>query len=105
MLSSKRFTPSLADVGGYHSALTAYRTGDVDSIVRAFADASVRAVHNARALANDVEQLRAGWDERLTARKAPMRGNFSMRSLVDQSSPVSSQPLNSMYSNPMSTRL
>lgn len=38
----------LADVEGYHAALTAYRTGDLDPIVRAFADASLRAVHNAR---------------------------------------------------------
>ncbi|MGP9585625.1 Fic family protein [Micrococcaceae sp. AOP34-BR2-30] len=59
----------LADVEGYHAALTAYRTGDLDPIVRAFADASLRAVHNARQLVKDIDQIRAGWNERLTARK------------------------------------
>lgn len=59
----------LADVEGYHAALTAYRGGDVSPIVRAFADASLRAVGNARRLVADIDGIRAEWGERLTARR------------------------------------
>lgn len=59
----------LADVDGYHSALMAYRDGDVDPIVRAFADASHRAVGNARQLVADIDAIRATWDTTLTARR------------------------------------
>jgi Fic family protein len=59
----------LADVAGYHAALTAYREGDIDPIVQAFADASLRAVGNARRLVDEIDAVRAGWDSRLTARR------------------------------------
>ncbi|GAA2109694.1 Fic family protein [Kocuria atrinae] len=59
----------LADVEGYHVALTAYRAGDVEPIVRQFTDASRRAVNNARRLVADIEQIRLSWDERLKARR------------------------------------
>lgn len=58
----------LADVDGYHAALTAYRTGDVEPIVLRFAEASLRAVRNARQLVADIERIRQSWDERLHAR-------------------------------------
>nr|WP_221209647.1 Fic family protein [Leifsonia aquatica] len=59
----------LADVEGYHAALTAYRAGDVDPIILAFADASLRAVGNARQLVAEIDAVRADWDSRLTARR------------------------------------
>lgn len=59
----------LADLGGYHHALNAYRTGDVDPIIHAFATASLRAVHNARQLVEDIDAIRASWNQRLTARR------------------------------------
>lgn len=59
----------LADVDGYHRALTSYRDGDVGPIVLAFADASLRAVRNARELVAEVDSIRTSWDSRLTARK------------------------------------
>lgn len=59
----------LADVDGYHRALTAYRAGDPNPIVRAFADASFRAVHNSRQLVTDIDAIRSGWGTRLTARR------------------------------------
>ena len=59
----------LADVEGYHDALTAYRAGDVDPIVASFAAASLRAVRNARQLVADIDAIRASWDERLTVRR------------------------------------
>lgn len=59
----------LADVEGYHVALTAYRAGDVEPIVRQFTDASRRAVNNARRLVADIEHIRLSWDERLKARR------------------------------------
>lgn len=45
----------LADGEGYHEALTAYREGDVTSIVRAFANAALRAVSHTRQLAEEIE--------------------------------------------------
>jgi Fic family protein len=59
----------LADVDGYHGALDAYRDGDVDPIVAAFAAASLRAVRNARQLVAEIDAVRATWDDRLTARR------------------------------------
>jgi Fic family protein len=59
----------LADVEGYHAALTAYRAGQVDPIVEAFAAASLRAVANARQLVAEIDQIRARWEGRLTARR------------------------------------
>jgi len=60
----------LADVDGYHRALDAYRAGDVDPIVSAFAAASLRAVRNARELVNDIDAIRSSWNERLTVRRS-----------------------------------
>lgn len=59
----------LADVEGYHRALTSYREGDIGPIVLAFADASLRAVRNARELVAEVDAIRTGWASRLTARR------------------------------------
>jgi len=58
----------LADIGGYHQALTAYRAGDLELIVARFTEASVRAVGNARQLVAEIDQVRAGWKERVRAR-------------------------------------
>jgi Fic family protein len=58
----------LADVDGYHAALTAYRAGDVNPIIRALADASLRAVGNARELVRTIDGLRESWNSRLKAR-------------------------------------
>ena len=59
----------LADVEGYHAALTAYRSGDVNPIVGAFADASLRAVANARALVAEIDGIRQEWEGRLRVRR------------------------------------
>lgn len=58
----------LADVDGYHRALTAYRAGDPNLIVQAFADAAVRAVLNSRQLVADIDAIRDGWNQKLKAR-------------------------------------
>lgn len=59
----------LADVDGYHRALTAYRAGDVDPIVTAFVDASLRAVRNSRMLIAEIDTIQADWRTKLTARR------------------------------------
>lgn len=59
----------LADVEGYHAALTSYREGEVDPIIDVFADASLRAVNNARQLVREIEEVRAGWEQRLSVRR------------------------------------
>ncbi|MCS5729659.1 Fic family protein [Herbiconiux moechotypicola] len=60
----------LADVGGYHRALTAYREGDVSPIILAFAEASLRAVANSRELVADIDEIKDGWKQRLTVRRS-----------------------------------
>ncbi len=59
----------LADVEGYHGALSAYRAGEVDPIILMFANASLRAVHNARWLVEEIDVIRASWNKRLDARR------------------------------------
>jgi len=58
----------LADVVGYHRALTAYRAGDPEPIVACFTDASANAIVNARQLVTEIDGIRAGWQERVRAR-------------------------------------
>lgn len=60
----------MADIEGYHNALTAYRTGDVTPIVRAFANAALRAVSNTRQLVEEIEAIQGSWNTKLTARKS-----------------------------------
>lgn len=59
----------LAEVGGYHRALMAYREGRPEEIVQALSRAALRAVVNTRQLVEDIDGIREGWDERLTARR------------------------------------
>ncbi len=60
----------LADVEGYHRALTAYRDGDISPIIRAFANASLRAVANARELVAELDSIKAAWNDRLHVRRS-----------------------------------
>jgi Fic family protein len=55
----------LANTSAYFDALTAYRQGNLDPIVEQAADAAFAAVHNGRALADDVRQIEAEWAARL----------------------------------------
>ena len=59
----------LADIEGYHGALTAYRGGDVEPIVLAFAHAIARAIRNTRTLVAELDDVRASWEARLHARR------------------------------------
>jgi Fic family protein len=59
----------LTDVDGYHRALTSYRAGDIRPIVELTADASLRAIGNARKLVKDIRDVRESWNGRLTARR------------------------------------
>lgn len=59
----------LVDTGAYFDSLTAYRHGDPSTIVTLIADASFRAVANGRMLTTDLTAIRAGWAERITARR------------------------------------
>ena len=80
----------LADVEGYHAALTAYRAGDPNLIVRAFASAAFRAVSNSRELVSDIDAIRASWNDRLTARRDSSAWRlldiFSSRPVLDSAS-------------------
>lgn len=58
----------LADVDGYHAALTAYRAGNLEPIVARFAEASLHAVVNARQLVSDIDEIAADWRDRVKAR-------------------------------------
>lgn len=59
----------LADVTGYHNALTAYREGDIAPILQAFTSAAFRAVTNSRELVSEITAIRASWNDTLKARR------------------------------------
>ncbi|AKU19113.1 hypothetical protein VV02_19380 [Luteipulveratus mongoliensis] len=58
----------LADKERYIAALTAYRQGRVEPIVRVFADAALHAVRNGTLLAEELRALVDTWRTRLTVR-------------------------------------
>jgi Fic family protein len=60
----------LADVDAYFDALTAYRSGDVDHLVRALADATLLAASEATTSALALEALPSEWRTRMTVRRA-----------------------------------
>jgi len=59
----------LADTSAYFHALTDYREGYVETIIRQFINASFRAIGNGRALVNHLEQVYEEWSEKLPARR------------------------------------
>lgn len=58
----------LHDRAAYVSALDAYRAGEVDPIVTAFALASLRAVEHGRTMWHRLDEVRAGWRRTVAAR-------------------------------------
>ena len=58
----------LRDTGGYFDSLGAYRAGDVEPIVRAFAQASRDAIVNGRQLVAELTRVRAAWQDSTSAR-------------------------------------
>lgn len=59
----------LTDTAAYFRALTAYRDGDVEPIVRQFVNASFHAVGNGRLLVEDLDAIYQSWAERLSSRR------------------------------------
>lgn len=59
----------LTDTSGYFQALTDYREGYVETIIRQFINASFRAINNGRALVDDLENVYGRWSEKLPARR------------------------------------
>ncbi len=59
----------LSDTEAYFEALTAYREGDADLIVRRFCEAAFRALDNGERLIRDLTAIRASWHDRLAARR------------------------------------
>jgi Fic family protein len=59
----------LAEVDGYFDALTRYREGEPFAIVEAFGAAAFQAIANGRRLVDDLHAIRAGWQERVRARR------------------------------------
>jgi Fic family protein len=58
----------LRDTRGYFDALTDYRAGNIEPIVRAFAQASADAIVNGRQLVADLTAIRADWENITSAR-------------------------------------
>lgn len=58
----------LQDRDGYLDALDAYRDGSLEPIVSAFALSSLRSVQHARTMWSRLDEIKAGWSERLTLR-------------------------------------
>lgn len=59
----------LANTSAYFDALTAYRSGDLITIVELVSQAAFRAVANGRTLARDLGEIREQWSTRITARR------------------------------------
>lgn len=59
----------LVDTSAYFDALGTYRDGDPAPIVHRLADASFVAIGNGRRLVSDLRRIRAGWDDRVRARR------------------------------------
>jgi Fic family protein len=59
----------LSKTDAYFDALTAYRRGDPEPIVAMMSHAAFAAVNNGRHLVADLQEVRAGWDDRITARR------------------------------------
>lgn len=59
----------LTDTAAYFDALTAYRDGDVEPIVRQLVGASFRAVDNGRHLVADLERIHQDWSDALPSRR------------------------------------
>jgi Fic family protein len=58
----------LTDTDSYFAALTAYREGNPAPIVRRVSEAAVAAVVNGRQLVSELHAVRAGWNDKITAR-------------------------------------
>lgn len=59
----------LTDTPAYFAALDRYREGDPAAIVAAFARAAFASAANGRRLVAQLDEVRAAWDERITARR------------------------------------
>ncbi len=59
----------LADTSAYFRALTDYREGRIEPIVRQFSNASFRAVSNGRQLVDELDGIFQSWTERLPSRR------------------------------------
>jgi Fic family protein len=59
----------LTDTAGYVRALTDYRRGDIEPIIRLVAEASFEAIGNARELVDEISSIRARWRTAVTARR------------------------------------
>ena len=59
----------LTDTDAYFDALTDYRAGDPVPIIERVARASFAAVDNGRQLVAELRTVRAGWNERIRARR------------------------------------
>lgn len=58
----------LVDTSAYFAALTSYREGDAAPIVERFSQATVLAIANGRRLVADLRDIRATWNDVITAR-------------------------------------
>lgn len=77
LLRSKRVTRNvtipvsaglLINLDSYFDALTDYRLGNPEPIVRLMAEASFSSITNGRMLVSDLRSIRRAWDERIQAR-------------------------------------
>jgi Fic family protein len=69
----------LTDTAGYFAALTCYRDGDMEPIVRGVARAALLGVASGQELVADLREIRASWDDALTG----LRSDAGARRLAD----------------------
>lgn len=61
----------LANTSAYFDALTSYRSGEIEPIVEALADATFAAIENGGTLIDDLSRIAADWRDRVKVRKDP----------------------------------
>ena len=59
----------LTDTTAYFASLTAYREGNPEAVVQQLAEASFAATANGRQLVQDLHEIRATWDDKISARR------------------------------------
>ena len=74
----------LADTDGYYNALSSYREGDVDPIVREFSRATTLSITNGRQLVTDLHEVSKDWEERIGHLRSDASARRLATSLISQ---------------------
>lgn len=74
----------LADTDGYYGALTSYREGDVEPIIREFSRATTLSTNNGRHLVSDLHDIAKDWDARIEHLRSDAAARRLTTALISQ---------------------